>query len=134
MDLKSKEYPLFFEEELKKTLGDNYGATGNFPAKVISGLRKNVEDIPNNKEEYDKLAEKYYSRFPQKKSSSVKSSSAESNPVLSPAELFGEGRIPSKGRERVSSKDILKHLSSKKTISSNKTKQLKIDIMQILRS
>ena len=38
------------------------------------------------------------------------------------------------GRKRISRKQILKHLSSKKSISSNKTKQLKIDIMQILRS
>jgi len=38
------------------------------------------------------------------------------------------------GRKRVTTKQILKHLSSKKTISSEKTKQLKIDIMQILRS
>lgn len=38
------------------------------------------------------------------------------------------------GRKRVTTKQILKHLSSKKTISSDKTKQLKIDIMQILRS
>lgn len=39
-----------------------------------------------------------------------------------------------KGLGRLSSDDILKHLSSKKSLSSNKTKQLKIDIMKILRS
>ena len=39
-----------------------------------------------------------------------------------------------KGQKRISSKDILKHLSTKKKSSSKQTQQLKVDIMKILRS
>jgi hypothetical protein len=101
-----KYMPLFVKEVIKRTV-DKIQKDPSKPAPDLKNLFKPLEKLSGQSKYVNEFVDKLeHTRF----------------------------AAIAAGRKRISRKQILKHLSSKKTLSPKKIKQLKIDIMQILRS